>query len=242
MDIQIAKQSTDLVARATGLRVVDQESLSLANELLLTGKQFVKKIKDFFAPLKQDAHASWKGICDTENEELAKLMPTIMTLDRSIVNYRVEQDRIRREAEEKARRQEEERRRLEEEAFRRAQEKERQAREATERAAREQNAAARKKAQEEAARAQAEADKIIAKAAAEEKKLEPAIVIPEKVVTTGTAIRHNWKFRLVNFKDVPDEYKILNEVLVGKIGRASEGKAKILGIDFYDEPSTMNTR
>lgn len=242
MNIELAKLSTDLVVRATGLRVVDQQSLSLANELLLTGKGMVKKIKDFFAPLKQDAHASWKGICDKETEELAKITPAVIMLDHEIVNYRVEQDRIRREAEEKARRQEEERRRLEEQAFRRAQEKERQAREATERAAREENAAARKKAQEEAARAQAEADKIIAKAAAEEKKLEPAIVIPEKVVTTGTAIRHNWKFRVTDMSLVPLEYMLVNEVMIGKLVRASEGKVKILGIDPYDEPSTMNTR
>lgn len=162
-------------------------------------------------------------------------------LDRAIVDYRLAEERKRQAAEAERRRQEEERQRLAEKALREAGEKERLAKEATERAAREKDAEARKKAQEEAARLQAAADKILTKAAAEESKLEPVVVVPEMVVTKGTAIRHNWKFRLVNFKDVPDEYKILNEVMVGKTGRVSDGKAKIPGIDFYDEPSTVST-
>jgi len=200
MNIELAKQSTDLVVRATGLRVVDQESLNRAVEISLAGRGMIKLIKDFFAPLKQAAHTSWKGTCDAETAELAKITPTLTVVDRDIVNYRAEQARIRQEAEEKARRQEEERRKLEEEAFRRAQEKERQAREATERAAQEQNAAARRKAQEEAARAQAEADKIIAKAAAEEEKFEPVTVVPEKIANDGLAARTYWRATVIDMR------------------------------------------
>jgi len=258
MDEIISKQSTDLVVRATGLRVVDQESLSLANELLLTGKGMVKKIKDFFAPLKQDAHASWKRICDTETAELAKLTPTITVLDRSIVDYRVEQDRIRREAEEKARRQEEERRRLEEKTMREAEEAARKAaaekarfeREAQAKELRAKTEAVAAKVREETARrlaeinqkAKEEQDRILDKAAAEEKKFEPAVIIPEKVTTNGSALRHNYKFRLTDIKLVPLEYLIVNEVMVGKLVRASEGKIKIPGIDVYDDPSNAKTR
>jgi phage protein D len=242
MNIELSKQSMDLVVRATGLRVVDEASHALATELRLAGTGMVKQIKDFFAPLKQDAHASWKRLCDTETAELAKITPTLTVLDRDIAGYRAEQARIRREAEEKARRQEEERRRLEEEAFRRAQEKERQAREATERAAREQNAAARRKAQEEAARAQAEADKIIAKAAAEEKKFEPVAVVPERIANDGLAMRDNWTFEIVDNTLVPRDYMLVDEVKIGKVVRAASGKIEIPGVRIFNQPSMMKTR
>lgn len=258
MNIELAKKSTDLVVRATGLRVVDEGSHALATDLLRVGKDMVKQIKDFFTPLKQDAHASWKGLCDKESEELAKLMPTINGLDRAVVNYRVEQGRIRREAEEKARQQEEERRRLEErtmreaeEATRRAEaEKRRIAEEAIAKELRAKTAGAIAKLREESALRQVEADRkakeeqdrILNAAAAEEKKLAPVAVVPERIVNNGTAIRHNWKFRVTDLAAVPQEYLIVNEVLVGKIVRSSEGKIKIPGIEIYDDPSTMKTR
>ena len=242
MNFELSKQSIDLAIRAAGLRVVDEASHALATELRLAGTGMVKKIKDFFAPLKQAAHASWKGTCDAETAELAKITPTLTVLDRDIAGYRAELARIRREAEEKARRQEEERRRLEEEAFRRAQEKERQAREATERAAREQNAAARRKAQEEAARAQAEADKIIAKAAAEEKKFEPVAVVPERIANDGLAMRDNWTFEIVDEALVPRDYMLVDEVKIGRVVRATSGKIEIQGVRIFNQPSMMKTR
>jgi len=251
MNIELSKQSTDLVVRATGLRVVDEASHALATELRLAGTGMVKLIKDFFAPLKQDAHASWKGICDTETAELAKITPTLTVLDRDIAGYRAEQARIRREAEEKARRQEEERRKLEEEAFRRAQEKERQAREATERAAREENAAARKKALEEAAKRQAEADKIIAKAAAEEKKFEPVTVVPEKVANDGLAMRTCWKATVVDFPQliaavataqISLEALLPNMPFLNDMATKLKGQVVIPGVRMDSETRMAKTR
>lgn len=254
MNTELVKQSTDLVARAAGLRVVDQDTLTKANELSLAGKGMVKTIRDFFAPLKQAAHASWKGTCDKETEELGKILPTLSFLDREIVNYRVEQDRIRREAEEKARRQREERERIEREALREAEEKARKAQQEQARIDREAKAAALRgatrdvvekieaKRDELAAKAKADQDAIIEKAAAAEEKLEPVVIVPEKVTTNGSALRHNWKFRVLDISLVPIEYILVNEVMVGKIGRVSEGKAKIPGIEFYDEPTNAKTR
>lgn len=254
MNTELAKQSTDLVARAAGLRVVDQESLTRANELLLAGKGMIKTIRDFFAPLKQDAHASWKGLCDKETSELAKVTPTVTFLDREIVNYRVEQDRIRREAEEKARRQEAERQRLEAETLRKAEEAARRNQMEQERIDREAKARelqaktravaekiqaeAERKRQDLAAKAKEEQDAILDAAAAQEAKLEPVAIVPEKVVTEKTVLCHNWKFRVADLAAVPREYLIVNETLVGKLVRNSEGKLQIPGIDIYDEPYT----
>ncbi len=254
MNTELVKQSTDLVARAAGLRVVDQESLTKANELYLAGKGMVKTIKDFFAPLKQAAHASWKVTCDNETNELGKILPTLSFLDREIINFRVEQDRIRREAEEKSRRQEAERLRLEAETLRKAEEaarrnqleqdridREARARELqakTRAVADKIQAEAERKRQELAAKAKEEQDAIIDTAAAQEAKLEPVVIVPEKVVTEKVALCHNWKFRVADPAAVPREYLIVNETLVGKLVRNSEGKIQIAGIEIYDEPYT----
>jgi len=242
MNIELAKQSTDLVVRATGLRVIDEASHSLATELRLAGTGMIKQIKEYFFKIKYDAHASWKGICDAETAELTKITLALTVLDRDIAGYRAEQARIRQEAVDKARRQEEERLRLEQEAFRKAEEKERQAREATERAAREENAAARRKAQEEAARAQAEADRIIAKAAAEEKKLEPVAVVPEKVANDGLAMRDNWTFEIVDPAVIPRDFLLIDEVKIGKVVRAARGEIQIPGVRIFNNPSMMKMR
>lgn len=258
MEIEISRQSTDLAVRAQGLRVVDQQSLTLANELLLAGKGLIKVIKEKFAPLKRAQDDAKKKLLDWERDELGKVEPTVSYLDREIVSYRVEQDRIRREAEEKARRQEEEKRRLEREAIREAEEKVRKAEaeqkrinaEAQAQALAAQNRALVEKIERErqrlqaelAAKAKADQDAIIDRAAAEEEKLGPSVVVPEKIATNKTTIRHNWKFRVSDIRLVPLEYMLVNEAMIGKIGRASEGKTKIPGIDFYDDPSTATTR
>jgi hypothetical protein len=251
MDIQLANKTADLVVRAAGLKVVDQESHDRASEFLRAGKDMVKQIKDFFAPLKQNAHASWKGLCDKETAELTKLTPTITVLDRDIANYRAEQIRIRREAVEKARRQEEERKRLEEKAMREAEEKERQAEEAAERATREQDAAARRKAQEEAARAGAEADKIIAQAAAEERKLEPVAVVPEKPVNNGLAPRTYWKATVVDFPQliaavataqISPEALLPNMPFLNDMATRLKDQVVIPGVRMDSETRMMKTR
>lgn len=97
---------------ATGLMVTDAETYQRAGELLKGIKAVEKRIKDYFSPLKAAAHKAWKSICDRENEELLKLKPGADHLNRQMVAYHQEQERIRQEEE---RRQREEARRREEE-------------------------------------------------------------------------------------------------------------------------------
>lgn len=258
MDTMLAKQATDLAAEIQAVTITDRETAVIADKLVAAGKDMAKKIKDFFSPLKRAQDDAKRVLLDAERAELQKIEPAVEILSRSLATWRIEQDRIRREAEEKARRQEAERRRLEMEALRQAEEKARKAQEEQRRIDQEAAAKAlatknreiaeriererRQKQEELAAKAKAEQDAIIDKAAAEEAKLEPVVVVPEKAKFEDTGIRHNWKFRVVDAAAVPPEYKVVDEVKVGRVVRAASGQISIPGIEIYDEPTITRTR
>jgi len=69
--------------------------------------------------------------------------------------------------------------------------------------------------------------------------LEPVPLIhspaPQRTVTESGAMggRKIWKWALEDFSKVPDEYKMLNESLIGKVVRA--GMRNIPGIRIYEE-------
>lgn len=197
MNTELAKQGDELAVRAGGLVVVDRATAEKADLLISLGKGMVKKIRDYFRPLKQAQDESKRTLLRAEELEILKVEPIVNQLSQSLESWQMEERRKAREAEEKRLEAERRRKELEDKAIREAQEKERQAREATERAAREQDAAARKKAQEEAAQAKAEADKIIAQAAAEEEKLEaPLPVTPAPAQMAHSYSRAVWKWRV----------------------------------------------
>jgi DNA polymerase III gamma/tau subunit len=51
----------------------------------------------------------------------------------------------------------------------------------------------------------------------------------------GVTIRKVWKFRVVDFKSLPDTYKLANEVMLGSIARSDKAAAKVPGVEFYSE-------
>jgi len=237
----VERQSTALAVRAAGLVVVDQVSADRASEIVTVGKEMVRRIKSFFAPLKDAARKSWQGIVDQEKLELGKVEPVVEKVSNSLASWRAAEDRKRREVEEARRRQEAELRRLEEEAVRKAQEEERRAAEekrrieedarrreleAQRQAQQAKNAEARRKAEEEAARIRKEAearkaeedrrareaqDAIIERAAAQEDSFNPVPVVPEKARTDGLLTRTYWKAEVVDAK------ALLQAVLAGTV-------------------------
>lgn len=59
-----------------------------------------------------------------------------------------------------------------------------------------------------------------------ESKVQPVAGIRQQVV---------WKFRVVDFRSLPDTYKLPNDVLLGSIARSDKAEAKIPGVEFYPE-------
>ena len=66
-------------------------------------------------------------------------------------------------------------------------------------------------------------------------------VTPEapKRVSTDMGIagqRDNWKWEVIDFSLVPDEYKMINSGILTPVVKASKGKITIPGIRIYNEP------
>jgi len=207
MDIELSKQSTDLAIRAQGLEVVDQATADKADLLISLGKGMIKKIRDYFRPLKQAQDESKRTLLRAEELEILKVEPIVKQLNQSLESWQMDERRKAREAEEKRLADECRRKELEDEAMRKAraaetaaqEEKDRaeaEARRKEDQARREAEFAvdeeAKKKAEEDGRKAREEAeqkkqaadkkareeeDRILAAAAAEKEKLGPSPMV-----------------------------------------------------------------
>ena len=249
MDTELAKQGDELAVRANGLVVVDQATADRADLLISLGKGMIKKIKDWFRPLKQAQDESKRTLLRAEELEILKVEPIVEQLSQSLMSWQMEERRKAREAEEKRLADERRRKELEDKALREAQAKERQAQEAIERAAREEDATARKKALEESVKAKAEADKIIAAAAAEESKLEaPAAAVAAPRPMAHSFTRTVWKWRVNHpalvTRDLckPDDTLIDRAVTQAKSQGLKPLEVKIPGVDVWEEIENVRRR
>jgi hypothetical protein len=137
-------------------------------------------------------------------------------------------DKLRREAEAKA---EAERKRLQAEAD--ALKSKRDAESKAERA-RLQAAAAAVEADT------TKADAMAAKSAGHERQAEVTTAVDVRVESTvkpvaGVRQQMVWKFRVVDFRSLPDTYKLPNEVMLGSIARSDKADARVPGVEFWCE-------
>lgn len=65
----------------------------------------------------------------------------------------------------------------------------------------------------------------------------PPIIMPEMTAPKikGVMTRTVWKFRIKDEKLIPRDYLVVDEVKIGKMIRATEGKIEIPGIEVYQE-------
>ena len=258
MNTELERLTTDLATRAAGLTVTDQATANQATELILAGKDMIKKIKVFFTPLKDAARTSWQGIVNTEKTELEKIEPIMNTLSRGLSSWRADEERKRHEAEMRRTMAEEERRRLEEEALRKVKEAEEQAEGERKRleeeaeklrqeAAKTDNEAAMKRIEEGRERIRQEAeenrrrveeatDKAIDEAAKAEAAMAPAPVVPDAPKTSGLSMQDHWCFEVVDPMAVPREFLAIDEVKIGKVVRAIKGQITIPGVRIFNLP------
>ncbi len=101
---EMEHEITTVGEQALALKVIDAKTYSEAGEIMVLHKNLEKKIKTYFKPLKEAAHKAWKTICNRENEEVAKLLPTIYYLNKELTTWNIEQEKLRRAEEDKLRR------------------------------------------------------------------------------------------------------------------------------------------
>jgi hypothetical protein len=261
MNSEIEKISTDLAVQAHDLRVVDQASANRATQLVLLGKDAIKKIKAFFMPLKQAQDEAKRKLLEREKAELAKVEPIVTTLSSAIAEWRAAEERKRIAAEAEQRRQEAEKRRLEEEALRKAREAEAAAErerlrlerenedlrrreaealragdEKTLEAIEEKREEIRQEAHEILASVEMATNQAINEAAKAEAAMTPAPVIPIQPKTPGLAMRDNWEFKVEDPSVVPRAYLCVDEKLIGQVVRATKGKITIPGVRIFYRP------
>lgn len=68
----------------------------------------------------------------------------------------------------------------------------------------------------------------------------PAVIRTESGTVSG---RDNWKARVLDFKLLPDEYKLPNEQMLNALARSTKGTRPIPGVEFYnDRTVTVRTK
>lgn len=262
MHAELEKISTDLAVQAQGLQVVDQASAARATEIVLLGKDAIRKIKAFFMPLKHAQDEAKRRLLEQEKIELSKVEPVVNALSSAIAEWRAAEERKRIEAEMKLRRQEEEKKRLEEEALRKVKEaeeaaererlrlekeneelrrKELEARRAGDEKALEIIEAKREEIHEEAKKilesVEVATNLAIDEAAKAEVEMGPAQEMPAQPKTAGLAMRDNWDFVIEDEAVVPREYLCVDEVKIGRVVRATKGQITIPGIRVFNRPA-----
>lgn len=268
MNEALTKEAGALAVRARGLEVVDQASAARAAELILAGKEMVKRIKDFFAPLKRAQEEAKQKLISAERSELIKVEPVVSNLSGRLAAWRVAEEVKRKEAEERQRRVEEERRRLEEEAIRKSQEAERRAEEekrtaeaeARRRELEAKNEEEARRIQEEAARKQAEADRrakeeqdrILEEAATQELNIAPApAVVPGPVRLNGLAARTYYRAVVVDLRalaeavaggQISQDALTPNMPYLNRLATAQRGLGQVPGVKFEKETRLMKTK
>lgn len=100
---KIEKGITTVQSEVADIIITDSATYSQAGALLVGIKAIKKTIEDYFKPLKEAAHKSWKQICDREKQELEKLTPAMEGLNKKMTVYNIAEEKIRKAEEDRLR-------------------------------------------------------------------------------------------------------------------------------------------
>ncbi len=194
----------------------DQMSMTRGNEFFLVIKGLRRKIADTMDPIISAAFLTHKTAVGKKKELEAPLILAENWINGQMTAYKLEQDRIRREEEDRLRQEA-----IRAEMERRKKEEERRLAEA---------------AALEAAGAKEEAAQVMEEIIQETEA--PVIVSPPppimpKVEVKGAALRETWTFEVINETLIPRQYLVADMVKIGGIVRALKDKANIPGIRVY---------
>lgn len=207
-------QSAELSIReAQAVTITDNIQFNMASQLLLTHKQRIKAIKDYWDKPKTAAKAAHQEICDKEKAMLTPFTQAETIIKNAMIVYQRKVDDERRAAEMEARkRQQEEANRLMAEAL---------------------------KAEQEGHSKEAEAVMVEA-VAVEQKPIVIETYIPPKAA--GISTKKTWKAIITDARLVPAyangyEIRAINQTALNAIARNSSGTAQIPGVEFFEDAS-----
>ena len=218
----LSTQVTEIEQRAEDFIIETDEDYQNAAEFGRMLKQQSARVKEFFKPMKDNAHKAHKAICDRESAMLKPLTNAESILKKTMADFHMEQERRRREAEEAARRA------AEAEADRKLKEA----------------------AEAEAAGNTFEAEMAMNEALMMD-AAKDAVVVPAYVPkAAGTSAKKDWIIKNVDVSKIPHDMLVaivsgikqdyVNAAILSMI-RGSKGTLSIPGVE-YEETVSMSFR
>jgi hypothetical protein len=220
----VSRKSQSLTEQASTLAVIDADSQIEASEALKAIAAMRKEISDTFKPMKDAAFKAHRTICQQEKMLDDPLAQAEATLKGRIGHFVGEQQRLAREAEEAARA--EERRRADAEAAQFAQEQ----------------------ALEQAIDLEARGNTVAAEAVLANpapvapRYIAPAPVAPAVAQVKGVSTRTDWDFRITDISQIPRDYLLPNETAIRNLGKNTQGRAKVPGVEFFPKTVVATSR
>lgn len=215
---QLTQEVTDIEFRAESFVIQTPEDYEAAGEFGKMLKQKAAEVTGFFKPMKDSAYQAHKAVCDREKAMLTPLKNAEKIVKKTMGDYLMEQERIRREAEEAARRAAEE-------------ERERKLKEAM---------------ALEAAGDKEGAEAAVEEAVVMDEATGYSVPAPVKPKVSGVSTSKDWEITSIDTAKVPVnfsgmELRPVDQAAVIRLIRASKGSIAIPGI-AYREVSKMSFR
>ena len=215
---QLTQEVTDIEFRAESFVIQTPEDYEAAGEFGKLLKQKAAEVTGFFKPMKDSAYQAHKAVCDREKAMLTPLKNAEKIVKKTMGDYLMEQERIRREAEEAARRAAEE-------------ERERKLKEAM---------------ALEAAGDKEGAEAAVEEAVVMDEATGYSVPAPVKPKVSGVSTSKDWEITGIDTVKVPVnfngmELRPVDQAAVMRLIRASKGSIAIPGI-AYREVAKMSFR
>ena len=215
---QLTQEVTDIEFRAESFVIQTPEDYEAAGEFGKLLKRKAAEVTGFFKPMKDSAYQAHKAVCDREKAMLTPLKNAEKIVKKTMGDYLMEQERIRREAEEAARRAAEE-------------ERERKLKEAM---------------ALEAAGDKEGAEAAVEEAVVMDEATGYSVPAPVKPKVSGVSTSKDWEITSIDTAKVPVnfsgmELRPVDQAAVMRLIRASKGSIAIPGI-AYREVAKMSFR
>jgi hypothetical protein len=101
-EIELRQKGEGLLHYANNILVVDQSSMNAANDFVISTRSGKKKVSDFFREIRENAHKTWKAICNKEKGITDIFDQADAIASKKIIIYREEERLKAAEAQKKA--------------------------------------------------------------------------------------------------------------------------------------------
>lgn len=101
-EMELRQKGEGLVRAAQDLQVTDQTSMGMANDFVIGTRTGKKNVANFFRDMRENAHKTWKAICNKEKSITDIFDQADAIASKKIVVYRQEERRKAEEAQRKA--------------------------------------------------------------------------------------------------------------------------------------------